>query len=155
VIGLLLLLCAALTLSAAQPLPFSHQTHASAAKLACQDCHPTPAKFGAAMGFPATAKCMACHILIAKDKPAIRKLAEFAASKQPVPWERVYQLAGFVFFDHRFHLMNEAKCEDCHGPVGERDVTSDELNSTKMAFCQDCHRRTRASGGCNTCHNIK
>ena len=98
-------------------------------------------------------KCMACHVLIAKDKPAIHKLAEFAASKQPVPWERVNQLAGFVFFDHRFHLMNGVKCEDCHGPVAQRDVTVDELKATKMSFCQTCHTRTKAANGCSTCHN--
>jgi len=142
-----------LLLAIAQPLEFSHKTHAVQAKLACQDCHPSPAKFGAEIGFPAVGKCMACHVLIAKDKPAIQKLARFAASKEPVPWVRVYQLAGFVFFDHRFHLMNGAKCEDCHGPVPERDVTADELNATKMTFCQGCHIKMRAANGCGTCHN--
>ena len=107
------------------------------------------------MGFPAATKCMACHVAIAKDKPAIRKLAEFAVAKQAVPWVRVYRLADFVFFDHRFHLINQAKCEDCHGATGERDVTVDELHATKMSFCQGCHTRTRASGGCGTCHNIR
>jgi hypothetical protein len=141
--------------TAVQPLPFSHKTHTATAKLRCQDCHPSPTKFGAEMGFPAVNKCMACHVLIAKDKPAIRKLAEFAAAKQPVPWVRVYQLADFVFFDHRFHLMNQAKCEDCHGPIGERDVTADEMNATKMAFCQGCHARNQASNSCGTCHNIR
>ncbi len=51
--------------------------------------------------------------------------------------------------------MNGAKCEDCHGPVGERDVTADELNATKMSFCQSCHTRTRAAGGCGACHDIR
>lgn len=153
--GLLLLAMAGWLGAAApeQPLPFSHKTHTAAAKLVCQDCHPAPAKFGADMGFPATATCMACHILIAKEKPAIRKLAEFAAAKQPIPWVRVYRLKDFVFFDHRYHLMNQAKCEDCHGPVAEQDATSDELGATRMMFCQTCHTRTRASGGCGTCHD--
>lgn len=138
-----------------QPLPFSHKTHTAVAKLVCQDCHTPPAKFGAEMGFPPTGKCMACHILIAKEKPAIRKLAEFAASKQPIPWARVYKLDEFVFFDHRFHLMNQAKCEDCHGPVAEQDVVTDELGATTMKFCQGCHTKTKASGGCGTCHNAR
>jgi hypothetical protein len=138
-----------------QPLPFSHKTHTAVGKLVCQDCHPTPVKFGAEMGFPPTAKCMACHILIAKEKPAIQKLAELAAAKQPIPWVRVYRLADFVFFDHRYHLMNQAKCQDCHGPVAEQDVTTDELGATKMIFCQSCHTRTKASGGCGTCHNTR
>jgi hypothetical protein len=61
------------------------KTHTAAAKLACADCHPTPAKFGEPMGFPAAARCMACHVLIANDKPAIAKLAELAKSNQPCP----------------------------------------------------------------------
>jgi hypothetical protein len=138
-----------------QPVPFSHKVHTATAKLVCQDCHPTPAKFGAEMGFPPAAKCMACHVLIAKDKPAIRKLAEMAAAKLPIPWVRVYRLDEFVFFDHRYHLMNQAKCEDCHGSVTEQDVVRDDLSATKMVFCQTCHVKTHASAGCTTCHNSR
>jgi hypothetical protein len=138
-----------------QPLPFSHKVHTATAKLVCQDCHTAPAKFGAEMGFPPASKCMACHILIAKEKPAIRKLAELAASKAPIPWVRVYRLADFVFFDHRFHLMNQAKCEDCHGPVSGQEVITDDLGATKMVFCQACHAKMRASSGCGACHNIR
>lgn len=141
--------------AAEQPLPFSHKVHATAGKLVCRDCHPTPEKFGGAMGFPATGKCMACHILIAKDKPAIRKLAEYAAAKEAIPWVRVYRLDDFVFFDHRYHLMNQAACQDCHGAVAEQDVVADDLGATKMVFCQSCHVKTHASGGCTTCHNTR
>ena len=153
-----LLLTVAGAVSAAvpeQPLPFSHKVHSATAKLVCQDCHPTPAKFGAEMGFPPATTCMACHILIAKDKPAIRKLAEFAAAKQAIPWVRVYRLADFVFFDHRYHLMNQAKCEDCHGTVAGQDIVADELGATRMVFCQGCHVKMHASGGCTTCHNTR
>ena len=136
-----------------QPLPFSHKVHSTIAKLACQDCHPTPTKFGADMGIPPSSTCMACHILIAKDKPAIRKLAEMAAGEQAIAWVRVYRLADFVFFDHRYHLMNQTKCQDCHGAVAEQDVVTDELGATKMVFCQACHTKMRAAGGCGTCHN--
>jgi len=138
-----------------QPLPFSHKVHTATAKLVCWDCHPVPEKFGGEMGFPRASKCMACHILIAKDKPAIQKLSAFAAAKQAIPWVRVYRLEEFVFFDHRFHLMNQAKCEDCHGDVAARDIVSDDLGATKMVFCQSCHVKTHASGGCTTCHNTR
>jgi hypothetical protein len=98
---------------------------------------------------------MACHILIAKDKPAIRKLAEIAAAKQAIPWVRVYRLEDFVFFDHRYHLMNQATCQDCHGPVDRQDAVVDDLGATKMVFCQSCHVRTHASAGCTTCHDTR
>jgi hypothetical protein len=153
-----LVLPVAATLYAAapdQPLPFSHKVHTATARLVCKDCHPPPEKFGGIMGFPPASKCMACHILIARERPTIRKLAEFGASKQAIPWVRVYRLQEFVFFDHRFHLMNEAKCEECHGAVGEQDVVSDDLGATKMVFCQSCHVKTHAAGGCTTCHNTR
>jgi len=54
---LLLTMAAALHAAAVkQPLPFSHKVHTADAKLVCQDCHPTPAKFGAEMGFPPAAE---------------------------------------------------------------------------------------------------
>ena len=149
----MLFLCVGAVFAAEQPLPFSHKTHTAVGKLVCADCHPAPAKFGAEMGFPASSKCMACHVAIAKDKPAIVKLAALAKSGEPVPWERIYKLPDFVFFDHRYHLMNGAKCENCHGAVGEQDVVTDELKSTKMVFCQGCHFKMNAARGCNTCHN--
>lgn len=141
--------------AAEQPLPFSHKTHAETAKLKCEECHPSPVKFGAQMGFPPTSKCMSCHILIAKDKPSIQKLAAAAKANQPIPWTRVFVLADFAFFDHRFHLLNGAKCEDCHGSVATRDELTDYLHATKMTFCQACHVKTHAAAGCNTCHNYR
>jgi len=148
-----LFLCVRVVFAAEQPLPFSHKTHTSVGKLVCADCHPNPAKFGAAMGFPAASKCMLCHVAIAKEKPAIVKLAAAAKSNEPIAWERIYKLPDFVFFDHRYHLMNGAKCADCHGAVAEQDVVTDELQSTKMVFCQGCHFKMNAARGCNTCHN--
>lgn len=152
---LLTLALAAFAARPEQPLPFSHKVHIATAGLICEDCHLAPAKFGAAMGYPPVSTCMGCHFLIAREKPAIRKLAEFAAAKQAIPWVRVYKLDDFVFFDHRYHLMNQTKCEDCHGAVARQDVVTDELGATKMIFCQGCHTKMRASGGCGTCHNTR
>jgi hypothetical protein len=138
-----------------QPLPFSHKFHIGTVHLECFDCHNYPEKFGADMGYPPTSTCMSCHSIIAREKPAIKKLAAFAAAKQPIPWVRVYTLPEFVFFDHRYHLINDAQCDDCHGKVAEQDVVSNDLNSNKMTFCQPCHVKNKAATGCNTCHNAR
>jgi len=143
----------ALGLRAEQPLPFSHKTHMDIAKLVCADCHPNPAKFGAQMGFPAASKCMPYPVAIANEKPAIAKLAALAKSADPIPWERIYKLPDFVFFDHRYHLINEAACADCHGAIATQDAVVDEANATKMIFCQACHFKRKANGGCTACHN--
>lgn len=138
---------------AQQPLPFSHKTHVRAALLNCSDCHPSPARFGDRMALPAASRCMKCHVTIAKEKPVIRKLAEFAKSGRPIPWVRVIELPDFVFFDHRFHLKSGVACESCHGAVGEMDVVADVLAATKMTSCQACHARAGANNRCTACHD--
>jgi hypothetical protein len=137
----------------AQPLPYSHKTHL-AAGLKCGDCHTNPDP-GDRMEFPDTAKCMVCHSSIAKDKPAIQKLSEFAKSKQPIPWVRVYVLSAFVYWNHRSHLEAGVKCEECHGPVAQMDVMANVTNVTTMAGCVQCHQQRKAGTGCEFCHEGK
>ena len=136
-----------------QPFPFSHKTH-FATGLKCQECHPNPDP-GERMTLPAASKCMACHITIAKDRPAIQKLAELAKSKQPIPWVRVYSVAAGVYWSHRSHLEAGLTCDDCHGPIGQMDVTVKTTNVTTMAGCIDCHRKKQANTGCEFCHEGK
>ncbi|MGI8743214.1 MAG: cytochrome c3 family protein [Bryobacteraceae bacterium] len=132
-----------------QPLPFSHKQHA-ATGLKCKECHQN-ADPGEMMGFPAASKCMACHVEIAKDKPAIQTLQQLATSRQPIPWVRVYQIPSYVAFSHRTHLEAGAGCEPCHGPVAQRDALWREGNIS-MGGCVACHRENRASTDCNLCH---
>ena len=133
-----------------QPVPFSHKKHMSLG-LRCNDCHPN-ADPGEAMTFPSVAKCMLCHVTIAKDKPDIRKLAEYAASKQEVPWFRVYQVPDWVFWSHRTHLDAKIVCESCHGDVKSVEVTAKSTDVTTMGGCVACHIKRKAPTGCQTCH---
>jgi hypothetical protein len=137
----------------AQPLPFSHKTHASGG-LKCLECHPNPDP-GDHMTLPATARCMTCHTTIGKDKPAIQKLAEFAKSKEPIPWARVYSVPAFVYWNHRSHLKAGMKCEICHGQVPEMDTLAKATNVTTMDGCVECHRGNNAGTGCGYCHEEK
>src|SRR5262245_54034657 len=86
----------------AQPIPFSHKTHAGQQGLKCLSCHTNPAP-GEKMTLPATSRCMACHEEIAVDNPGIKKLAEYHQSKEPVPWVRIYRNPDWVWFSHRAH----------------------------------------------------
>ena len=134
-----------------QPIPYSHRQHL-AIGLECKNCHEMPEP-GDDMGLPATAKCMTCHTSVKKDSPSIQKLAQFDKDGQPVPWVRVYHLPDFVDFSHKIHLTKaKATCEDCHGPVRERDVIRKEMD-TSMAGCMECHRANNASVACNYCHD--
>jgi hypothetical protein len=136
-----------------QPIPYSHKTHL-ALGLKCLECHANPEP-GDRMTLPLTDKCMTCHSIVAKDKPAIQKLAEFAKSKQTVPWVRVYVVSGWVYWNHRAHLEAGMKCEMCHGQVSEMDVMAKVTKVTTMEGCIDCHRKNDASTGCQYCHADK
>jgi len=138
---------------ATQPIPYSHKKHL-AMGMVCKDCHTNPEP-GDRMTFPAESKCMTCHTAVAKEKPAIQKLAEYAKSGQPVPWVRVYVLPGWVYWNHRSHLEAEMTCEMCHGKVAEMDVMDRVTDVTKMAGCIDCHRKNAANTGCRFCHQDK
>jgi len=144
---------AAVTFAAAppeQPVAFSHKTH-STAGLKCQECHPNPDP-GDHMTLPAAARCMTCHSTIAKDKPEIKKLAEFAESKKQIPWVRVYSVPAEVFWTHRTHLSAAVRCESCHGPVSQMETMGKVTNVTTMEGCVRCHRERSAGTGCGFCH---
>ena len=137
-----------------QPLPFSHKTHIESASLKCEECHPGRDP-GERMTLPAVATCMACHVSIAKDKPAIQKLAEYAKNKQPIPWVRIYVVASDIFWSHRPHLRAGLTCEMCHGKVSQMDVMARVTNVTSMEGCVDCHKAHQANTGCDFCHEDK
>lgn len=133
-----------------QPLPYSHKTHL-AVGLECKECHTNPDP-GKLMTFPATNKCMQCHVTIAKNKPAIQKLAEFAKSQKPIPWVRVYTVLPGVSWSHRAHLDAGQKCETCHGQVAQMEAMSEVTSVTTMYSCLNCHEMIHAKTACETCH---
>jgi hypothetical protein len=134
----------------AQPIPYSHKKHL-ALGLDCKDCHTNPEP-GRLMTFPDTDKCMLCHGMVAKEKPSIQKLAEYAKSKQAVPWIRVYTVLPGVAWSHRPHLDAGIKCEACHGQVREMEAMSEVTSVTTMYSCLHCHEMNQAKTACDTCH---
>jgi hypothetical protein len=133
-----------------QPIPYSHKKHL-ALGLECQACHTNPEP-GNLMTFPAASTCMSCHTIVAKDKPAIQKLASFAKSNQTIPWVRVYAITTGVTWTHRKHVEAGVKCETCHGQVAEMDTMSQATSVTSMGVCINCHKLHNAATVCQTCH---
>lgn len=134
----------------AQPIPYSHKQHL-AFSLQCKDCHTNPEP-GNLMTFPATAKCMQCHQTIAKSKPSIQKLTQFAKSSQPIPWVRVYTVLPGVIWSHRPHLAAGIVCETCHGRVRDMDAMAEVTSVVTMYSCLNCHQQAQAKTACETCH---
>jgi hypothetical protein len=133
-----------------QPIPYSHKTHL-ALGLQCQMCHTNPDP-GTLMTFPATRTCMTCHTTVAKDKPAIVKLAQFSKSGQAIPWVRVYQVTPGVTWTHRKHLQAGAQCATCHGDVSQLDAMAQITSVTSMGSCLGCHQARNTPTLCITCH---
>jgi cytochrome c7-like protein/class III cytochrome C family protein len=160
-----------------QPIAFPHNTHVQTYKMDCQYCH-ADARRSEYAGLPSVTRCMGCHKITAADRPEIKKLAEYAAKSEPIPWVRINHMPEFVYFPHKAHLRAGLRCQTCHGPVETmttfgaqtgRRLGNDLLNLVglrppqpplTMGWCVDCHRAenakspaTRAPLDCVTCHH--
>lgn len=158
-----------------QPINFPHNVHIQQYKLDCQYCH-SDARRSPTAGIPSVSRCMGCHKITAADRPEIKKLAEYLARGEPIPWIRVFKLPEFTYFPHKAHLRAEVKCQTCHGPVetmttvgaqtGPR-LVNDLLQFAglrpappplTMGWCLECHRQenatrnTKAPLDCLACH---
>jgi Cytochrome c7 and related cytochrome c/Class III cytochrome C family len=161
--------------ASAQPINFPHSVHVQTYKIDCQYCH-ADARRSEYAGLPSVSRCMGCHRITAADRPEIKKLADYAARGQSVPWVRVYKLPEFTYFPHKAHLRAALRCQTCHGPVetmttvgadtGPR-LGNDLLNLVglraaapplSMGWCIECHRQENTRGrqaplDCVTCHH--
>jgi cytochrome c7-like protein len=138
----------------AQPITYSHKTHL-ALGLKCSGCHTmkdAETGEGFTMGFPKEDYCMSCHSSIRKDSAGIVQLAKAAADKKAVEWKRVYRLMPIVWFSHAVHVQEgNINCGTCHGDMASMSVTT-KGRTLNMKDCMDCHARSSAPNGCDTCH---
>ena len=135
---------------APQPIPFDHSKHAGQ-RIACDDCHPGAAT-AARAGLPGRDDCMLCHGTIAAGSEAVQRLASQPPGAR-IDWVRVYEVPGFVFFNHSEHVQQGVVCRECHGPVSERSVLAQEV-SVSMVACMNCHSERGASNECFLCHDL-
>ncbi len=158
--------------SPAQPIAYSHRTHAGKLGIDCLYCHYGALRSDTA-GVPPLKVCMNCHGVVRKtagsDKPSpeIAKLVSAwekraSASPENVLWNRVHDLPDYARFTHRVHVADNIKCQECHGPV-QGMVQVRQAASLSMGWCVNCHRLRGAaapehwkrSGGpldCAACH---
>ena len=159
-----------------QPINFPHSTHVGTYKIDCHYCH-ADARRSEFAGLPSVERCMGCHKIVAADKPEIKKLAEYQAKKESIPWVRVNKLPEFTYFPHKAHIRAGLKCQGCHGPVETMTtyaaetgpkLSVDLLNLVgfrpapsplSMGWCVECHRQQNQTEGrhapleCVTCHH--
>jgi hypothetical protein len=160
-----------------QPINFPHNVHVQTYKIDCQYCH-ADARRSEYAGIPSVERCMGCHKIAGADLPEVKKLAEYAAKQQPIPWTRVYKMPEFTYFPHKAHVQAPVACQTCHGPVETMTtvavastgptIVNDLLNLAglkpaapplTMGWCIECHRQENATRGmrapvdCVTCHH--
>lgn len=121
-----------------QPISYSHKLHAGDLKMDCKYCH-----FGAETskkaGVPPLSVCMNCHKAVKTDSPEIKKLADYYAKGQPVPWIKVHNLPDYVNFDHSRHVGKGLACQTCHGQIQDMPEVY-QYSNLSMGWCVNCHR---------------
>jgi hypothetical protein len=134
----------------AQPIAFTHQTHARDVGIDCAFCHRSAATSVAA-GMPDLQQCIGCHIVIGQDQPEIEKVRQAWVTQTAVEWVRVHRLPDHTRFSHAAHVQANVECATCHGDVGGMRQVA-QVRSLNMADCMTCHQQMAAPNECLTCH---
>ena len=121
-----------------QPVPFSHQHHVGGLGIDCRYCH-TSVEHSSFAGFPATEICMNCHSQIWVNSPMLATVRSSFRNDKSISWERVHNLAEFVYFNHSIHVAKGVGCVTCHGRLDHMPLTS-QVATLHMEWCLDCHR---------------
>jgi hypothetical protein len=83
---------------------------------------------------------MNCHAEVWAQSPVLAPVRDSFSSNQPIRWNRVTNLPGFVYFDHSIHLQKGVGCSMCHGRVDQMPLTY-KAQSMQMSWCLDCHQQ--------------
>jgi hypothetical protein len=121
-----------------QPVPFSHEHHVGVLGIDCRYCHDSVEQ-AAFAGMPATKTCMNCHSQMWVGSTMLEPVRASYKSDEPLHWHRVYNLPGFVYFDHSIHVHKGIGCSACHGRIDEMPFTY-QVPSLLMEWCLECHR---------------
>jgi hypothetical protein len=135
----------------AQPIAFTHAVHL-ANGLQCDSCHAGAAQ-GPIAGIPSVKFCMSCHLVIAAERPEIKKIAAYQARGEDIPWVRVYDynVSAHVRFNHAPHIRAQVMCATCHGDM-TKQTTARRVVDLNMGNCIACHKVNNVSVDCQTCH---
>jgi hypothetical protein len=83
---------------------------------------------------------MNCHQQIWVGSSMLEPVRESYRRGESIPWERIHNLPGFVYFDHSIHVHKGVGCASCHGRVDQMPLVWQE-HTLLMEWCLDCHRR--------------
>ena len=122
----------------AQPVPFSHEIHASQLGMDCRYCH-SFVEVAAHSNVPNTQVCMNCHTQVQKDSPKLQAVRDSWKSGQPIRWVQIHKTPDYAYFNHSVHVNRGVSCFSCHGAVNHMPEVF-HAKSQSMGWCLDCHR---------------
>ncbi len=122
----------------AQPVAFSHQLHNGQLGIDCRYCH-SSVEVAATANIPPTETCMTCHSQIRVGSPQLQVVQASWDTDEPIVWNRVHDLAEFVFFNHSAHVNKGVGCSSCHGRIDQMaQIWKNE--PLTMGWCLECHK---------------
>jgi hypothetical protein len=121
-----------------QPVAFSHALHNGQLGIDCRYCH-TSVEVAASANIPPTETCMTCHSQIRVGSPQLAAVYQSWENNTPIAWNRVHNLADFVYFNHSAHINKGIGCSDCHGRIDQMEGIWKNQPLT-MGWCLECHR---------------
>ncbi len=121
-----------------QIVPFSHKHHVGDNGLDCRYCH-SSVETSAFAGIPPLSTCMTCHSQLYTDQPMFAPLVNSFGSGIAFPWQRLYKLPDFVYFNHSVHVAKGVGCATCHGEIDNMQLTA-RVTPLTMQWCLECHR---------------
>lgn len=125
-----------------QPVAFSHALHNGQLGVDCRYCH-TSVEVAASANIPPTETCMTCHSQIRVGSPQLANVQASWDNNEPLQWNRVHDLADFVYFNHSAHINKGVGCSSCHGQIDQMEgIWKNEPLS--MGWCLECHKNPAA-----------
>jgi hypothetical protein len=126
----------------AQPVAFSHALHNGQMGIDCRYCH-SSVEVAASANVPSTEVCMSCHSQIRVGSPQLANVQQSWDTNTPIAWNRVHDLADFVYFNHSAHINKGMGCTECHGQMNRMEAVWKNEPLT-MGWCLECHRNPAA-----------
>ncbi|MFQ6612317.1 MAG: cytochrome c3 family protein [Fidelibacterota bacterium] len=129
-------------------LLFSHKLHIQDLDLECENCHGTiPASEKVTdLNFPAMETCSECH-----DSDTAPDDCSLCHTNPDDPGRVERKSIQKLNFSHRFHLEQNAACQDCHTDIIESTITR-KSTPISMNLCFNCHTQPTNKQDCYRCH---
>ncbi|MEZ6087828.1 MAG: cytochrome c3 family protein [Pirellulaceae bacterium] len=121
-----------------QPIPFSHRHHVADIGIDCRYCH-RGVETSAHAGIPSSQICMNCHRKLWNHSEMLKPVRVSYREDKPIAWNRVHDLADYVYFNHSIHIAKGIGCYECHGRIDQMPLTR-QAHTLTMGWCLECHR---------------